>query len=67
MSISRRWRGARIGLQPGQKNVLVRVVLRHPSRTLTREEANELRDDVYDALHRGTVSMRIRAAIERHE
>jgi len=45
----------RIGLQRGQKNVLVRVVLRHPSRTLTREEANELRDDVYDALHRGTV------------
>jgi len=48
----------RIGLQPGQKNVLVRVVLRHPSRTLTREEANDLRDDVYDALHRGTVGMR---------
>jgi phenylalanyl-tRNA synthetase alpha chain len=46
---------ARIGLQPGQKNVLVRVVLRHPSRTLSREEANELRDDVYDAIHRGSV------------
>ena len=44
------------GLQPGQKNVLVRVVLRHPSRTLTREEANELRDDVYDALHCGSPS-----------
>jgi phenylalanyl-tRNA synthetase alpha chain len=48
----------RIGLRPGQKNVLVRVVLRHPSRTLTREEANDLRDDVYDALHEGTVGMR---------
>jgi phenylalanyl-tRNA synthetase alpha chain len=45
----------RIGLQPGQKNVLVRVVLRHASRTLTREEANVLRDDVYAALHCGTV------------
>ena len=47
----------RLGLQPGQKNVLVRVVLRHPDRTLTRDEANTLRDDVYDALHRGTVDV----------
>jgi phenylalanyl-tRNA synthetase alpha chain len=45
---------ARLGLQAGQKNVLVRVVLRHPSRTLTREEANELRNRIYGALHRGT-------------
>ena len=43
----------RIGLQPGQKNVLVRVVLRHPSRTLTRAEANDLRDRVYDAVNQG--------------
>ena len=42
-----------IGLQPGQKNVLVRVVLRHAERTLTREAANELRDRVYAALHDG--------------
>jgi phenylalanyl-tRNA synthetase alpha chain len=45
---------ARLGLQAGQKNVLVRVVLRHPVRTLTRAEANELRDRVYRALHRGS-------------
>ena len=57
-------RARRIGLQPGQKNVLVRVVLRHPSRTLTREEANELRDDVYDALHCGTVAMRTTRAAD---
>lgn len=44
----------RLGLLPGQKNVLVRVVLRHPERTLTHPEANELRDRVYAALHRGT-------------
>jgi phenylalanyl-tRNA synthetase alpha chain len=43
----------RLGLQPGQKNVLVRVVLRHAERSLTREEANELRDRVYAAVHRG--------------
>ncbi len=47
----------RLGLQPGQKNVLVRVVLRHPDRTLTRDEANALRNDVYAALHRGTVTV----------
>ena len=45
---------ARIGLQPGQKNVLLRVVLRPPDRTLTDAEANRLRDEVYAALHRGT-------------
>ena len=43
----------RLGLQAGQKNVLVRVVLRHPARTLTRDEANVLRDRVYAAVHRG--------------
>jgi phenylalanyl-tRNA synthetase alpha chain len=43
----------RLGLRPGQKNVLVRVVLRHAERTLTREEANEVRDRVFAALHEG--------------
>ncbi len=43
----------RIGLRPGQKNVLVRVVIRDLERTLTSEEANQLRDDVYAALHQG--------------
>jgi phenylalanyl-tRNA synthetase alpha chain len=46
---------ARIGLRPGQKNVLVRLVLRHPTRTLTAEEANETRDEVYAAIHEGDV------------
>ena len=44
----------RLGLQPGQKNVLVRIVLRHPTRTLLDREANELRDSVYAAVHKGT-------------
>jgi phenylalanyl-tRNA synthetase alpha chain len=43
----------RMGVAPGQKNVLVRVVLRHLERTLTDAEANELRDRMYAALHRG--------------
>jgi phenylalanyl-tRNA synthetase alpha chain len=44
---------ARIGLSPGQKNLLVRVVLRDLERTLTAAEANALRDRIYAALHRG--------------
>jgi phenylalanyl-tRNA synthetase alpha chain len=44
----------RLGLQPGQKNVLLRVVLRHPTKTLTDHEANDLRDAVYGAVHQGT-------------
>jgi phenylalanyl-tRNA synthetase alpha chain len=44
---------ARIGLQEDQKNVLVRLVLRHPTRTLTAEEANRIRDQIYAAVHRG--------------
>ena len=43
----------RIGIRPGQRNVLVRVVLRPLHRTLTSAEANELRDRVYLALHEG--------------
>ena len=45
----------RLGLQPGQKNVLVRVVLRHAERTLTREEANQVRERVFRALHAGAI------------
>jgi phenylalanyl-tRNA synthetase alpha chain len=44
----------RIGLRPGQCNVLVRIVLRPLDQTLTSAEANELRDRVYAALHEGS-------------
>jgi phenylalanyl-tRNA synthetase alpha chain len=43
----------RMGVLPHQKNVLLRVVLRDPSRTLTRGEANALRNAIYAALHEG--------------
>jgi phenylalanyl-tRNA synthetase alpha chain len=46
---------ARLGIAPGQKNLLVRVVLRDLERTLSTDEANTLRDRIYAALHRGTV------------
>jgi phenylalanyl-tRNA synthetase alpha chain len=44
---------ARIDMQPDQENLLVRVVLRHPARSLARAEANALRDRIYAALHEG--------------
>lgn len=46
---------ARLGIAPGQHNLLVRVTLRALDRTLTHEECNVLRDEIYAALHTGTV------------
>jgi phenylalanyl-tRNA synthetase alpha chain len=45
---------ARMGIGRDQENVLLRVVLRHPDRTLTHAEANALRDRIYAAVHRGS-------------
>jgi phenylalanyl-tRNA synthetase alpha chain len=45
---------ARLGAQPGQDNLLVRVVLRGLDRTLTDQDANLLRDRVYAAVHQGS-------------
>lgn len=44
---------ARIGMSADQLNVLVRLTLRAMDRSLTHAECNELRDDVYAALHEG--------------
>jgi phenylalanyl-tRNA synthetase alpha chain len=43
----------RMGMAPGQRNVLLRVLIRDPQRTLTDVEANALRDRVYAAVHQG--------------
>ncbi|WP_456319439.1 PheS-related mystery ligase SrmL [Kribbella solani] len=45
----------RLQLTLGQRNVLVRLILRPVDRTLTDAEANTLRDQVYRALHEGPV------------
>jgi phenylalanyl-tRNA synthetase alpha chain len=45
----------RLGIRPGQRNLLVRIVLRHLERTLTDDEANLLRDRIYGVLHQGAV------------
>jgi phenylalanyl-tRNA synthetase alpha chain len=44
----------RLGIQQGQKNILLRVILRDLVRTLTAEECNQYRDIIYAALHKGT-------------
>ena len=44
----------RLGARAGQKNVLLRIVLRDPARTLSSREANTLRDRIYAAVHQGT-------------
>ncbi|MGH7496993.1 MAG: hypothetical protein ACREOO_31980 [bacterium] len=44
---------ARMGMHAGQKNVLLRLVIRDHTRTLTSAEANMIRDAVYRALHQG--------------
>lgn len=44
---------ARMGLRPGQKNVLLRVVVRDLTRTLTAAGANAIRDRIYAGLHEG--------------
>jgi phenylalanyl-tRNA synthetase alpha chain len=45
---------ARLGARAGQKNVLIRIVLRHLEKTLSDREANTMRDRIYAALHQGT-------------
>jgi phenylalanyl-tRNA synthetase alpha chain len=45
---------ARLGARPGQRNLLIRVVLADLGTTLTNAAANVLRDRVYEALHQGT-------------
>lgn len=37
----------RLGIDPSEKNILVRIVLRSLERTLTNEECNEYRDIIY--------------------
>ena len=44
---------SRLGLMPGQANVLLRLTLQSLERTLTSTEANALRNRVYLALHDG--------------
>lgn len=42
-----------LGISPGQKNVLVRITLRHLGRSLTKDEANHLYDKIYKSVNKG--------------
>ena len=44
----------RLGIQSGQKNILLRVILRALDRTLTHDECNKYRDIIYASLHQGS-------------
>jgi phenylalanyl-tRNA synthetase alpha chain len=47
----------RLGIADDQENLLVRVILRHPTRSLAKPEANALRDRMYAALHQGSAPL----------
>jgi len=44
----------RLGCQPLQKNVLVRITLRHLERSITNEEANRMYEQMYKKINKGT-------------
>ena len=44
----------RLGAVPEQDNVLVKITLRHPDLTLTKQQANELYDQAYPLLNKGS-------------
>jgi phenylalanyl-tRNA synthetase alpha chain len=44
----------RLGIQPNQKNLLVRIILRSLHSSVTNQKANILRDLVYQKIHQGS-------------
>jgi phenylalanyl-tRNA synthetase alpha chain len=44
----------RLGIAEGQKNLLVRIIIRPLERTLSDDDANRIRDRIYDAIHQGS-------------
>lgn len=45
---------ARLGCKPLQKNVLVRITLRHLERSITNDEANQIYEHIYAKINKGT-------------
>lgn len=43
----------RLGMAKNQKNILIKITLRHPTLSIKREEANELIDKIYKIIHEG--------------
>jgi phenylalanyl-tRNA synthetase alpha chain len=44
----------RLGMTQGQKNLLVSIIIRPLERTLSDDDANRIRDRIYDAIHQGS-------------
>lgn len=44
----------RLGIQEGQKNILLRIVLRDLAKTLESQEANDIYTKIYQKIHKGT-------------
>ncbi len=44
----------RLGIQEDQKNMLVRITLRHLERTITNDEANQMYERVYEKINYGS-------------
>jgi phenylalanyl-tRNA synthetase alpha chain len=44
----------RLGCDPSQKNVLIRITLRHLERSLTNQEVNQIYSDIYGKINYGT-------------
>lgn len=44
----------RLGISSTQKNILVRITLRHLERSLKNQEANDIYDDIYSKINYGT-------------
>jgi phenylalanyl-tRNA synthetase alpha chain len=43
----------RLGMSPGQQNLLIRITLRSLDGTVSKEDANRIYDLVYSELHEG--------------
>jgi len=43
----------RLGMSPNQVNYLIRAILRHPDRTLTKKDAANIYAKIYNDLHKG--------------
>lgn len=44
----------RLGISSDQKNILVRITLRHLEKTLTNEDANRIYDEIYGKINHGS-------------
>lgn len=49
----------RLGILDGQDNWLIRIILRHPSQSITNEKANSLYTLIYEDIHKGSKGYKI--------